>query len=130
MSRTDVLVEQARYIALTTNRKDGREVRTPTWMVHHDGKVYVRTASTTGKAKRIRATGRARFAPCDMSGRKILGPWREAIAHALTDPAQTARIAAMFREKYGWQYFIAFDILYRLRGLYRHRVIFELEPVA
>jgi PPOX class probable F420-dependent enzyme len=50
------------YIALTTYRRDGRAVTTPVWAVSLDGKIYVFTASSTGKAKRVRATGRVRFA--------------------------------------------------------------------
>jgi PPOX class probable F420-dependent enzyme len=57
----------SRYIALTTYRRDGRAVTTPVWAVSLDEKIYLRvTASSTGKAKRVRATGRVRLAPCRM----------------------------------------------------------------
>jgi PPOX class probable F420-dependent enzyme len=69
--------DDSRYIALTTYRRDGRAVTTPVWAVSLDGMIYVFTASSTGKAKRVRATGRVRFAPCSMNGRGILGAWRE-----------------------------------------------------
>jgi len=69
--------DDSRYIALTTYRRDGRAVTTPVWAVSLDGKIYVFTASSTGKTKRVRATGRVRFAPCSMNGRGILGAWRE-----------------------------------------------------
>ena len=55
--------DDSRYIALTTYRRDGRPVTTPVWAVSLDGKIYVFTARSTGKAKRVRATGRVRFAP-------------------------------------------------------------------
>ena len=66
-----------RYIALTTYRRDGRPVTTPVWLAALEGKIYVFTADNTGKAKRVRATGRVRFAPSSMNGRRILGAWRE-----------------------------------------------------
>ena len=60
----------SRYIALTTYRRDGRPVTTPVWAVTMEGKYYVFTTNSTGKAKRVRATGRVRFAPCSMNGRR------------------------------------------------------------
>jgi hypothetical protein len=53
------------YINLTTFRKIGQEVPTPVWFAEMDGKLYVFTGAQTGKAKRIRANGRARVAPSD-----------------------------------------------------------------
>jgi PPOX class probable F420-dependent enzyme len=46
----------SRYIALTTYRRDGRSVTTPVWAVALEGRHYVFTANSTGKAKRVRAT--------------------------------------------------------------------------
>jgi uncharacterized protein len=42
----------SRYIALTTYRRDGREVTTPVWSVPLGDKLYVVTSKGTGKAKR------------------------------------------------------------------------------
>jgi PPOX class probable F420-dependent enzyme len=44
----------SRYVALTTYRRDGRPVTTPVWAIPLEGKIYVFTASGTGKAKRVR----------------------------------------------------------------------------
>jgi hypothetical protein len=33
----------------------------------------------------VRATGRVRFAPCSMSGQRILGDWRDGAGHVLHD---------------------------------------------
>src|SRR5262245_14204544 len=57
----------SRYLALTTYRRDGRPVKTPVWAASLDGNLYVVTAESTGKARRLRATGRVRFAPSNMS---------------------------------------------------------------
>jgi PPOX class probable F420-dependent enzyme len=76
-----------RYIALTTHRRDGRPVTTPVWLAALDGKLYVFTANITGKAKRVRATGRVRFAPSNMNGRRILGVWQEGTARVVEDAA-------------------------------------------
>jgi uncharacterized protein len=117
----------SRYIALSTYRRDGRAVTTPVWLVALGGKIYVFTASSTGKAKRVRATGRVRFAPCAMNGRRILGEWREATARVVQDETLQDRVLAALQRKYGWQLSVAM-LVYRLRGLYRDRVVLELTP--
>jgi uncharacterized protein len=119
--------DDSRYIALTTYRRDGRAVTTPVWAVSLDGRIYVFTASSTGKAKRVRATGRVRFAPSSMNGRGILGAWREGTV--VQDEALQERALAALQRKYGWQLSVAM-LVYRLRGLYRDRVVLELTPAA
>jgi uncharacterized protein len=118
-----------RYIALTTYRRDGRAVTTPVWMADVAGKIYVFTARSTGKARRVRATGRVRFAPCSMNGRRILGAWREGTGRIVEDEALHDKALAALQRKYGWQLSIAL-LLYRLRGLSREHVLLELTPAA
>jgi PPOX class probable F420-dependent enzyme len=102
-------------------------VTTPVWLVALEGRIYVFTANSTGKAKRVRATGRVRFAPCSMNGRRILGEWREGTARVVHDEALRQRALAALQRKYGWQLSVAM-LVYRLRGLYRDRVVLELTP--
>jgi PPOX class probable F420-dependent enzyme len=123
----NVTHDDSRYIALTTYRRDGRPVTTPVWVAALEGKIYVFTANSTGKAKRVRATGRVRFAPCSMNGRRILGEWREGTGRVVHDEALRDRALAALREKYGWQLSLAL-LVYRLRGSYRDRVVLELTP--
>jgi uncharacterized protein len=123
----NVLHGDSRYIALTTYRRDGRPVTTPVWLVALEGKIYVFTANSTGKAKRVRATGRVRFAPCSMNGRHILGEWREGTGRIVHDGAIRDSALAALQRKYGWQLSVAM-LVYRLRGLYRDRVVLELTP--
>ena len=59
-------LEPHRYISLTTYRRDGRAVATPVWFALDGDRILVWTDRVAGKAKRIRATGRAAVAPCDM----------------------------------------------------------------
>jgi 2-polyprenyl-6-methoxyphenol hydroxylase-like FAD-dependent oxidoreductase len=46
-------------------------VTAPVRLAALEGKIYVFTASNTGKAKRVRATSRVRCAPSSMNGRRI-----------------------------------------------------------
>ena len=77
----------------------------------------------------MRATGRVRFAPCSMNGRGILGAWRESTGRVVQDEALQVQDSALtaLRRKYGWQLSVAM-LVYRLRGLYRDRVVLELTP--
>jgi PPOX class probable F420-dependent enzyme len=118
-----------RYIALTTYRRDGRPVTTPVWLAALEGKIYLFTASSTGKAKRVRATSRVRFAASSMNGRRILGAWREGTGRVVQDEALRDRAMVALQRKYGWQLSVAM-LVYRLRGLHRHRVVLELTPTA
>jgi PPOX class probable F420-dependent enzyme len=117
----------SRYLALITYRRDGRGVTTPVWAVGLRGRFYVVTAETTGKAKRVRATGRVRYAPCNASGRRILGDWHAGTARIVQDVSRRDEALAALKRKYGWQLSLAF-LVYRLRGSYRRRVILELTP--
>jgi len=119
--------ENARYIALTTYRRDGREVTTPVWAAALDGRIYVVTSENTGKVRRVRATGRVRFAPCSANGRRILGEWREGTARIVQDDARRREALAALQRKYGWQFSLA-TVIARLRGTERRRVVLEVSP--
>jgi uncharacterized protein len=121
------ILDNFRYIALTTYRRDGRAVTTPVWAVPIEGKLYVVTTKSTGKAKRVRATGRMRFAPCNMTGRRVLGEWQEGTGRVVQDEARSREALAALQRKYGWQLSLAL-LIYRLRGIYRERVVLELAP--
>jgi hypothetical protein len=60
---------RARYVRLTTYRRDGRAVATAVWFALEGDHVYVWTDAASGKAKRTRANGRAAVAPSDARGR-------------------------------------------------------------
>lgn len=81
------------YIKVTTFKKDGTEVPTPTWVVAlEDGKIGFYTSSTSGKAKRLRNDPNVIVQPSDSRGRAkpdssplegtavvVAGPERDAI---------------------------------------------------
>lgn len=125
---SNVTLSNSRYIALTTYRRDGRPVTTPVWAVPMEGKLYVVTAKRTGKALRVRATGRVRFAPCNMNGRRILGEWQEGTGRIVHDEARRREALAALQHKYGWQLSLAM-LVYRWRGFYQDRVVLELTPL-
>jgi PPOX class probable F420-dependent enzyme len=116
---------QHRYMNLATFRKSGAEVKTPVWFAVLEGKIYVYTAGTAGKAKRLRNSPRARIAPCDVRG-NLKGDWRDTNARIVTDPALIERAYAALRAKYGWQVSL-FSFFARVAGKIRDRVYIEVD---
>jgi hypothetical protein len=89
----------ARYVLLTTFRKDGRAVPTPLWVVRDGAELAVWTPVDTGKVKRIRRSGRVTVAPCDVRG-NVSGEAVEGFAR-LGDTADTERVRKALGRKYG-----------------------------
>ena len=100
---------------------------TPVWAAPLKGNLYVVTARSTGKVRRLRATDRVRFAPSNMNGRRILGAWHEGSGRVVEDEQRRGEALAALRRKYGWQMSLAM-LINRLRGLDRERVVLELTP--
>lgn len=106
---------RARYVSLTTYRRNGEAVPTPVWACADDARLYVWTTADSGKVKRIRATGRVGVTPCDVRGRIAAdAPAAEGRA-TLLDEAGLDRVRALMAKKYGIQ-FRVLDLLGALRG--------------
>jgi PPOX class probable F420-dependent enzyme len=88
------------FMSLTTFRKSGAPVVTRVWFADEDGRLYITTASKSGKVKRLRHTARVRVQACSAFGASR-GPELEAVARVLP-PEEHSRARAMLRRKYGW----------------------------
>jgi PPOX class probable F420-dependent enzyme len=119
------LGERERYLSLATFRASGAEVATPVWFAPVEGTLYVFTAGDSGKVKRLRRSSRARIAPCDARGR-VHGPWRDATARVITDPALIRRAEAALGQKYGLQKRLL-DLGARLSGRIRRRAFIAID---
>jgi PPOX class probable F420-dependent enzyme len=65
-----VALEDEKYIRLTTYKRDGTPVSTPTWVVKlGDERFGFWTSSGSGKAKRLAHTARVTLQPSDARGR-------------------------------------------------------------
>jgi PPOX class probable F420-dependent enzyme len=95
------------------------------WAAPLAGKLYVVTATTSGKARRLGTTNRVRFAACNASGSQILSAWQDGTGRIVAEPARRDQALAALRRKYGWQLTVAM-LVYRVRGLYRERTVLEL----
>jgi PPOX class probable F420-dependent enzyme len=92
---------KSKYISLTTFRRDGTPVATPVWVAQQGDELVVYTARSSGKAKRLRNSGRVLVAPCDMRGR-VTGDAVEGTAR-LQDEAETEVTISLIRQRYGIQ---------------------------
>lgn len=90
---------KARYLSLTTFRRDGRAVATAVWFVPDGDRLLVVTGATSGKVKRLRNDARVLVAPSDMRGR----PSAEAVEATarLQDAAGSAATLAAVKRRYG-----------------------------
>lgn len=89
----------AKYLSLTTFRKDGTPVATPVWLVREGEELRVTTQASSAKVKRIRNNPEVLLAPCDMRGR--LKGDQVAGRAVLQDPEQTVRTTELIRKRYG-----------------------------
>jgi hypothetical protein len=95
----------AKYILLTTYKRDGTPVATPVWIAGAgDGYVFT-TGAATWKARRLRRDPRVQVQVCDMRGR--IEP--DAAIYTGTgavkdDAAAVAAAEAAILDKYGWQF--------------------------
>ncbi|NLE80450.1 MAG: PPOX class F420-dependent oxidoreductase [Rhodococcus sp.] len=84
MSATFDEVAAAKYVLLTTFRKDGSPVATPLWAAREGDRLLMWTVTDSYKVKRIRRNPRVTVAVCDLRGNpqgepvdaqaEILGP--------------------------------------------------------
>jgi len=92
-------LDKQSYLSLITFRKTGVAVPTPVWFAAENGRLYVYSAASAGKIKRIRNNKQVQVAPCTANGR-VLGPYVDAKCRIL--PAdEGARVNALLVRKYG-----------------------------
>ena len=112
-----------RYLNLTTFRKNGIPVVTTVWFAQANDTVYLWTAKTSGKVKRIRNNPTVQIMPSTHLGRPC-GPGIEATARILPVGEQHTAQQLMDR-KYGWQKRM-FALIWRLQK--REQIYIRITP--
>ncbi|MQY27952.1 PPOX class F420-dependent oxidoreductase [Nocardia aurantia] len=94
----------AKYVLLTTFRKDGTPVGTAVWAALDDGKLYVWTVTDSWKVKRIRRNPAVTLQACNVSGKPTDDQVVEATARVLDEPGSD-RTRTLIKKRYalpGW----------------------------
>lgn len=95
------ILEKHEYINLESYKKNGQAVQTPVWFMISDNTIFVQTAKTTGKIKRIKNNSKIRIMPCGIRG-ESKGEWVEGIA-TLADDTKIQEIIKLRVKKYGFK---------------------------
>jgi hypothetical protein len=98
-------LDTARYISLTTFKKDGTAVSTPVWITGRGGRYAFTTGDKAWKTKRLLHNPATEVRVCDMRGRVKPG----ARVHTgngtvSTSPSDIAEAERALAAKYGWQF--------------------------
>jgi hypothetical protein len=117
-------IEDARYIVLTTFRRDGTPVPTPVHVVSEGDVAYIRTFDPSGKLKRMRNNPEVEVAPSTARG-KVTGASRRASARILAG-AESDAVAEAITRKHPFLHGRLIPWFHRRKGLATVHV--ELAP--
>ncbi|MFD0262376.1 PPOX class F420-dependent oxidoreductase [Kitasatospora indigofera] len=98
--RTLDALTRARYVSLTTFRKDGTPVATPVWHVVDRGMLYVWTEADSWKVKRLLREPRAEVVVCDVRGRIKPGAAEAVGTGRLLDADGAEKVRRLLGRKY------------------------------
>lgn len=94
-------LDEAKYIDLTTFRRDGTPVSTPVWLAPSDAGYYVTTGATTGKYKRLRNDPAVEVTACNSRGTPNPGATTYTGTATLLDEDGTDAALAAIVDRYG-----------------------------
>jgi PPOX class probable F420-dependent enzyme len=122
-----------RYLSLETYRESGNGVRTPVWFAAEPTnapasdarKLYVYTATDSGKAKRICHKGVVKIAPCDARG-NVSGQWIDAHADIVSGEEFGRGMGLIDRKYRPWKQILDFSTLLFRRP---ERIMLAIRPV-
>ena len=118
--------EKQQYLNIETFRKNGQGVKTSVWFAQDGEKIFIWTETSSGKAKRIRNSGKVNIAPSRGDG-TVVGEWLDATAVADDCDAAIQHVQGLMSRKYGFVFSI-FGFLGKLRGAKYTSIQVEVKP--
>jgi uncharacterized protein len=98
-------LDKARYVSLTTFKRDGTAVSTPVWITGVQGRYVFTTGDKAGKTKRLLHDPAIEVQVCDMRGRvKPDTPVHRGTGGVSASNADIASAEQALSAKYGWQF--------------------------
>jgi PPOX class probable F420-dependent enzyme len=98
-------LDRARYISLTTFKRDGSPVSSPVWITGRAGTYVFTTGNHAWKTRRLLRNSAVQVRVCDMRGRvkPNATPYR-GTGEVMTSPDAVAAGERALAAKYGWQF--------------------------
>jgi PPOX class probable F420-dependent enzyme len=98
-------LDRARYISLTTFKRDGSPVSSAVWITGAGGAYAFTTGETAWKTKRLRHNPAVEVHVCDLRGRVKPGATRYVGTGQVASSAESLAAAERaLAAKYGWQF--------------------------
>ena len=98
-------LDGARYISLTTFKRDGSPVATPVWIAGSNGSYEFTTGDKAWKTRRLLNNSSVRVEVCDLRGRaKPNATVYEGTGEVRASPNAVAATERALAAKYGWQF--------------------------
>jgi hypothetical protein len=98
-------LDKARYVSLTTFKKNGTAVSTPVWITGTAGRYIFTTGDKAWKTKRLLRNPAIELRVCDMRGRvKPNASVHAGTGHVSTSRADIDEAERALSAKYGWQF--------------------------
>ncbi|MGO9557752.1 MAG: PPOX class F420-dependent oxidoreductase [Acidimicrobiales bacterium] len=98
-------LDSARYISLTTFKRDGSPVSSPVWITGIGGSYVFTTGDKAWKTRRLLRNPSVRVQACDMRGRvKPAATLYLGTGEVATSPAAVSAAELALAAKYGWQF--------------------------
>ena len=115
------------YISLATKKKSGEWVWTPVWFAEtaNGRSLYIFSADSAGKVKRLRNFENVQIAPCTVTGR-ITGDSKDGLGYLIHDDSEVSAAYALLRSKYGWQVKLL-DFFSRISGNLHSRQMIRVD---
>ncbi|HEY2794767.1 MAG TPA: PPOX class F420-dependent oxidoreductase, partial [Micromonosporaceae bacterium] len=93
-------IARAKYVSLTTFRRNGTPVTTPVWAAANGDELFIVSDLDAGKVKRIRNSGRVTLVPCTIRGKVAPDAKPVEGTARLLDDADTAECRRVIARKY------------------------------
>ena len=115
------------YVSLATKKKSGDWVWTPVWFARTSGEqsIYIFSAASAGKVKRLKNFETVQIAPCTISG-SITGDSKSGLGRLIYDEKEVAQAYTLLRSKYGWQIKVL-DFFSRIAGNINKRQMIRVD---
>lgn len=98
-------LDSAKYVAITTRRRNGETVSSPVWIARlGDGRYGFTTDAASGKVKRIRNFPDVELQVSDVRGRVRPGSSAHLATARIVEGNDCLEVRDAIKKKYGWQF--------------------------